>query len=95
MVFATPKNAAKGLAKLIAGSAADAIKARGAFTLVLSGGSVLTTLGALADEPSVKVSSAVCGWGMRAYGSGARQRRPLAVGSARSGDSCMRLGLLR
>jgi 6-phosphogluconolactonase len=49
VIYATPKNAAKGLAKQIAASAAAAIKARGAFTLVLSGGSALTTLGALAD----------------------------------------------
>lgn len=50
IVYATPKNAAKGLARLVSDAAAAAIKEKGSFTLVLSGGSVLTTLGALADS---------------------------------------------
>jgi 6-phosphogluconolactonase/glucosamine-6-phosphate isomerase/deaminase len=49
VIYATPKNASKGLSKLIAAAAADAIKAKGSFSLVLSGGSVLTTLSALAE----------------------------------------------
>ncbi|GBF94076.1 6-phosphogluconolactonase [Raphidocelis subcapitata] len=53
VVFATPKNASKGLSKLIAASAAAAIAAKGSFTLVLSGGSVLNTLSALAEVKGV------------------------------------------
>jgi hypothetical protein len=50
IVYATPKNASKGLARLISESAAAAIKAKGSFTLVLSGGSVLSTLSGLVDS---------------------------------------------
>jgi hypothetical protein len=49
VLYATPKNAAKGVARLISEAAAAAVKAKGSFTLVLSGGSVLSTLSGLVD----------------------------------------------
>lgn len=47
IIYATPKNASKGLARLVSNAAAAAIKERGAFTLVLSGGSLLGMLSGL------------------------------------------------
>ncbi|KAI8473518.1 MAG: hypothetical protein J3K34DRAFT_410985 [Monoraphidium minutum] len=50
VIFATPKNATKGVAKLVAEAAAAAITAKGSFTLVLSGGSALGMLGGLEES---------------------------------------------
>lgn len=53
VVYATPKNVTKGLAKLVAEAAAKAIAAKGSFTLVLSGGSALNLLGGLVGTKGV------------------------------------------
>jgi 6-phosphogluconolactonase len=49
VIYATPKAAATGLVRMLSEAAAAAIKAKGSFTLVLSGGSLVNSLAALAD----------------------------------------------
>eukprot|EP00877_Chromochloris_zofingiensis_P015098 jgi/Chrzof1/9842/Cz04g18010.t1 len=53
IVYATPKAAAAGLAKSVAEAANAAIKAKGSFTLVLSGGSLVNQLSALVDAKGI------------------------------------------
>lgn len=53
VIYATPKNATKGLAKLISEAAAASIASKGSFTLVLSGGSVLGMLSGLEEVKGV------------------------------------------
>jgi 6-phosphogluconolactonase len=49
VVYATSKNAANGLAKAVTEAAAAAIKEKGSFTLVLSGGSLINMLSSIAE----------------------------------------------
>lgn len=56
VVYATAKNAAAGLAKSVTEAAAAAIKAKGSFTLVLSGGSLINMLSSVAEAKGVDFS---------------------------------------
>lgn len=49
VVYATQRNAAAGLAKYVVEAAAAAIKEKGSFTLVLSGGSLINMLSSIAE----------------------------------------------
>jgi 6-phosphogluconolactonase len=62
VVYITPQSAATGLAKSVAEAAAAAIKAKGTFTLVLSGGSLINSLGALADAKGIDWSKWYVFW---------------------------------
>ena len=53
VIYATPKNATKGLAKLVSEAAAAAVAAKGSFLLLLLGGSVLNMLGGLEEVKGV------------------------------------------
>lgn len=53
VVYATPKSASAGLAKAVAAAASAAIKAKGTFTLVLSGGSLISSIAGLADTKGI------------------------------------------
>jgi 6-phosphogluconolactonase len=53
IAYGTPAGANAQIAKLVAGEAAKAIKAKGAFTLVLTGGSLLKSLGTLVGAKGV------------------------------------------
>uniref|UniRef100_A0A383VDG1 6-phosphogluconolactonase n=1 Tax=Tetradesmus obliquus TaxID=3088 RepID=A0A383VDG1_TETOB len=56
VVYATGKNAAAGLAKSVTEAAAAAIKEKGSFTLVLSGGSLIGMLSSIADVRGIDFS---------------------------------------
>lgn len=56
VVYATAKNAAAGLARSVAEAAEAAIKAKGSFTLVLSGGSLLNMLSSVAEAKGADFS---------------------------------------
>ena len=47
LLFASEQQASQGMARLVAGAAEQAIKAKGSFTLVLSGGALIPQLSAL------------------------------------------------
>ncbi|PNW88555.1 hypothetical protein CHLRE_01g034400v5 [Chlamydomonas reinhardtii] len=53
LLYVTPEKAQAGLVKLVEEAAAEAVKAKGAFTLVLSGGSLPSLLAPLAASKSV------------------------------------------
>ncbi len=53
-VYATPKAAAGGIAKQVAAAAEAAIKEKGSFTLVLSGGSLVDNLAGLAAAKGIQ-----------------------------------------
>eukprot|EP00775_Hariotina_reticulata_P000649 gene649-942_t len=56
LVYATSKNAAAGLARAVTEAAAAAIKEKGSFTLVLSGGSLVNMLSSIAELKGVDFS---------------------------------------
>lgn len=56
VVYATAKNAAAGLARIVTEAAAAAIKEKGSFTIVLSGGSLISMLSSLAEAPGADFS---------------------------------------